>query len=659
MSADAPASHDDKTGITDGKNIYVQTYTIFAFKHSEDPIMNKMVNRKVAVSLFAAVVSPIIVSAQNLTVSAGDTNAVLDTIAQINHINWIVNVIKTCNNVLVLEEEYDKISYGNLNLNRIPDEDTLNRIDKALDTLHSLRKDEREMKRWLEDFRDSRGRKVKSYWLKATKETRDALSAQASECQFAFERGKTAGMAAVAQTVFNMAFHAVSLYLDYDNFVYELDKSVKDRWFDFDTAKLDLLHQQNKELLQDQWRFINRYHLDDKLRVSDNDIKRLLDCLKDDDHVRIYKRLMVMRERFSLFPEYWYYLSCVSMETGHFKDGIEACDAFFRVNREIFRDDPMAGIVAYNKAFMLPKTEANKQEIRKCLELAKKSNSLRGDWQLDYLVAIMYKGVLNEQAKAEEMLETAIALLEQKSRSNARYGSKAGVTLKEGLRNCRNALHELRGESLEYDGYDESDELARELSNGWNITIKRGVSGISGSGRPHRIVFELPNDTFDVESSSFKLDVEPNLDYSYLGRRIFSEDKSERSPVSGRENYTAIVFSFYENLEAFSSTQLTLLHEHPTKSFKLIFITADKILDEKTLERGEYAYCKAFKEANPIRGLISFAVKGNFTSYASHLLVLTEIEVGAKRYPQQVDLLAIKNDIKRSIRQRRGFNLDF
>ena len=87
--------------------------------------------------------------------SAANKDAVLDTIAQINHINWVVNVIKSYNNVIVLEEEYEKISPGNLYLDRIPDEETLGRITKMLDTLYSLRKDDRQMKgfRWDPDKR--------------------------------------------------------------------------------------------------------------------------------------------------------------------------------------------------------------------------------------------------------------------------------------------------------------------------------------------------------------------------------------------------------------------------------------------------------------------------------------------------------------------------
>ena len=478
-----------------------------------------------------------------------EREAILDMIAQINHINWVVCTIKSYNNILVLEEEYEKISPGNLDLSRIPNEETLKRITRMLDTLYSLRRDDRQMKRWREDFKERRRRKQKTYLLKASKQAVDALTEQAKECcsLWSWASNPAGSILNVAHTAFNMSHYSVSLYNDYDNFIYELDKSASDKQFDFDSAKLDLLHKQNKEILEDQWSFIRRYKLDDQLRVSDVDIKILLKCLKTENHEQLYIRLLPMRERFSLFPEYWYYLSCVAMETGHFKEGIEACNKFFEVNRRIFRDDPMEGTVAFNKAFMLSKTDANKQEVRKCLERAWKNNIIRGDWQLDYLVAIMYKGVFNEQAKAEMMLEHAVALIEQESRDYIRYGSNAGVTLKEGLRNCRNALHELRGEPTDTGQSDveETDELVRKLSNGWNFTIKLGSQG-AFSVVAHQIVIELPNDTFDLQSSSFKLDVEPNSDYSYLGRIIFSEDKSGRFPVSRQgSNYTAIVFPFY------------------------------------------------------------------------------------------------------------------
>lgn len=412
--------------------------------------MCNMVSWKLsAVSLFA--VLTIHLSAQDGGASGDDNEAILDTIAQINHINWVVNTIKTYKNPIVLEIESQKVSPGNLYLDRIPDRTAMERIKQILNTLHDLRMDEREMKRWREDFEERRDREQKTFLLKASKQAVDTMTKQVQECcsQWSWESNPVGSIAAVVNTAFNVVHCPVSLYNDYDNFVYAQNKAARDKQFDFDTAKLNLLHQQNIGLLEDQWNFITRYKLDDKLRVSDADIGRLIECLRDDNPSRIYTRLVPMSERFSLFPEYWYYLSCVAMETGHFKEGLGACDQFLKVNRHIFRDDPMEGIVAFNKAFMLPKTDANKEEVRRYIELASKNNVLRGDWQLDYLVAIMYKGVFGEKGKSEKLLERAIATIEQESHKRTRYGGKAGITLDEGLSKCRNALHELRGESLE------------------------------------------------------------------------------------------------------------------------------------------------------------------------------------------------------------------
>lgn len=367
--------------------------------------MRNRINLKFAVvSLFAALT--IHLHAQDVGVSDDDREAILDTIAQINHINWVVNVIKTYNNAMILEEEYEKISYGNLDLNRIPDEETLSRITKTLDTLHSLRKDEREMKHWRDKFKDDRMRKMREYDLNTAKRVWGLFR----EGIFGFMTGD---IGIVLQTAFDVGHGALSLQYDYDDFVHGLDQEVQDRIFAFDSQKLDLIHRQNKELIDDQWRLVRKYRLNDKTtRVTDTDIKELLKILKDGNAARIYTRLAPMKGRYSLFPEYWYYLSCAAMETGHFKEGREACDSFFKVNRGIFRNDPMASTVALNKALMLEKDTNNLPELRRCLEIAWTNNLNRSEWSQDFIVASLYDGALHDNVKAVKILEHAIVGLE-------------------------------------------------------------------------------------------------------------------------------------------------------------------------------------------------------------------------------------------------------
>lgn len=355
------------------------------------------------------------------TAKEQEPDAILDTIAQINHINWVVNVIKTYNNALVLEEEYEKISYGNLNLNRIPDEETRNRITNMLDALYSLRKDEREMKHWRDKFLDDRMRKMREYDLGTAKRVWGLFR----EGIFGF---MTYDIGTVLQTAFDVGHGCLSLQYDYDNFVHSFDQEMQDRVFAFDSQKMALLHKLNKEMLDDQWRLVRKHHLDDKAtRVTDTDIKALLSVLKDGNASRIYTRLVSMKSRYRLFPEYWYYLSCAAMETGHFKEGRNACDTFFKVNRGIFRDDPMAGTVALNKAMMLDKDKANLPELKRCLEIIWEANQNRSNWEQDFVVASLYDGILHDSKKAVAILEHAIAALESEMSERKRMGKDITV----------------------------------------------------------------------------------------------------------------------------------------------------------------------------------------------------------------------------------------
>lgn len=335
-----------------------------------------------------------------------EQNAILDAIAQINHINWIVNVVKTYDNAMILEEEYEKISYGNLNLNRIPDEETRCRITNMLDALDSLRKGEREMKHWRGKFLDERMRNMREYDLGTAKRVW-GLFKEGILGLMTYDAGT------VLQTAFDVGHGCLSLQYDYDNFVHGFDREMQERVFAFDSQKIALLHKLNTEMLDDQWRLVRKYHLDDKAtRVTDTDVKALLSVLKDGNASRIYTRLVSMKNRYRLFPEFWYYLSCAAMETGHFKEGRDACDTFFKVNRGIFRDDPMVGTVALNKAMMLDKSNDNLSELKHCLEITWSNNQSRCEWRQDFIVASLYDGILHDNKKAVEILEHAIVGLE-------------------------------------------------------------------------------------------------------------------------------------------------------------------------------------------------------------------------------------------------------
>lgn len=422
---------------------------------------------------------------------AGETeDAALDTIAQINHINWVVNTIKTYNNALVLEEEYDKISPGRLNLNRIPDQETMERIIKMMDRLHSLRMKERDLKKWRDDFEYRKRARIRDFYVEqSSKMAGDLAQAVASGVDFGTKVKNTA-MAATRD--------AVGGYMAYTKLIKDIEREADDHLFDLDTKKLNDLHAQNKELLQDQWNMIRKYNFDDSLRVSDNDINLLISCLKDDDHNRVYSRIEPMRDKFKLFTVYWYYLSCAALETGHYDVGLEACDTFFKVNRNLFRDDYMLGGVAMNKAVMMKHDDANRDELLRCLEIAWKNNSGYGDWRRDYVLASLYAYVLHDKKSAEKVIRHAIASLESQMNNllSKEDGALIDSVLGENLWTCRRFLEELCGDSFEYDEIRLRRLCAGELTS--------SIEKLYYLGRMHsKQLWELmKSDVLDVEMST-------------------------------------------------------------------------------------------------------------------------------------------------------------
>lgn len=357
--------------------------------------------RKKVFSLTLILASTGLFAGEASTVDRATSDAAMDTIAQINHINWVVSKIKTYNSSLVLEEEYRQISPDKLNLNRIPDQEALQRIVAMLDLLHGMMKAERELLYWKMSYEARRKRKQLEFW----KGRYVNLSTDVGPLAF---RGIVPG----ASAVYSVSKFALTSYRDYDDFVQELEAEAVRKKFEIETTKLERLHALNKELLQSQWKMIQDYGFDDSLRVSDSDIILFIEALKDSDLRRVYARIEAMREKFRIFPVYWYYLSSVALATGHLEDALQACNQFFEVNRGLFRDDPTVGAVAMNKAFLLPKDDAHRDEIRSLLALVRKRNAGIVDWRKDYFCAALYSTYLEDRESSVKVLTHAMSALE-------------------------------------------------------------------------------------------------------------------------------------------------------------------------------------------------------------------------------------------------------
>lgn len=380
--------------------------------------------------------------------SGASSEAARDTIAQINHLNWVVSKIKTYNNAIVLEEEYRQISPDKLNLNRIPDKDTLGKILEMLDLLHGMINEEREMREWKRAFEMRRKRQQVEFWRSQVGNAPSAVSGLG-----------WSSLSAGCGAVMSISRSALGTYREYSTMMEDLEDEALRQKFKMETKKLERLHELNKDILRSQWEMIQKYGFDDSLRVSDSDITLFIAALKDADHNHVYSRIEAMRDKFKIFPVYWYYLSSVALETGHPREALEACEKFFAVNRGLFRDDPTVGAVAMNKIYLMEKNDANKDEVQRLLDLVWRHNAGEMDWRKDYFCATVYGAYLKDKDAAVRVLAHAMATLEGNV-SEQLHGIFKGDEVRseaidfadgESLWMCRKLMAELSAGKVSYD----------------------------------------------------------------------------------------------------------------------------------------------------------------------------------------------------------------
>ena len=174
-----------------------------------------------------------------------NNDAVLDTIAQINHMNWVVTKINHYNNAIVLEEEYKKISPGMLNLNRIPDKETLDKIMALLDELHSMRKDERDIKYWRDHFDAECRQRQLEHWNSRIGGVMDKAGSVVSGV--ASDYATSGPVVAAAKAAKEVATTAFDEYAAYQSFANKLEAEADKKVFEFDTKKLDEYARQAKD----------------------------------------------------------------------------------------------------------------------------------------------------------------------------------------------------------------------------------------------------------------------------------------------------------------------------------------------------------------------------------------------------------------------------
>mgnify|MGYP004460977801 CR=1 FL=1 len=353
-----------------------------------------MLKKKILV-LFFAMFATLTASSESLLedVSEANREKVQSVIVLINHINWVVNHVKNTNDVRMLELEHEGISLDELNLSSIKDEKIIHQITS--------------IDKFITDRMISIGeRKMLARELQYNLD---------NAIYNAFPSPGAIVAADPWAIAINIAQSTISSYMSYKRAVANLKiKNERDNW-ELEAEDMRALNRMNEVLLRSQWELVRAYGLDDYWRVSQDQVRILLERInsksseKNPDELFRYLNHEIQRKSYQKLPAFWYYLGVYAEKQ---KEDAIALEAYTRYQKEfwqVLRFDRMAASVAMNKLLLLMKGKYNKEEIKEQLQIIEKNAPT--DWSFQYFCAGVYLDALNDKDNCERLLNQAINTL--------------------------------------------------------------------------------------------------------------------------------------------------------------------------------------------------------------------------------------------------------
>lgn len=303
-----------------------------------------------------------------------------NAVIALNYMHSSLNKIVLYNDKIVLEEEYDNI-INNINLTVIKDREIVNIIIGLMDTLTTFKLTEIEK----EEFQ-------KEYEEKLENAISEALSSVAPTGTNSLEIS------------ISFLINAGSAYMSYKENQKKAKKELnKNRW----KLKKDSISELNKirkDFLLTYWKIMKKYNMPDKWRITERQLTRFVEILKDNDIHKKYRQLLRMKDEMSVFPTYWYELSLIAHKLDKKDTELEAISRYEILDDRLLRDNNYYSLMLANKiSYYNYLTESKK--IINLLDKIYSIDPLNGERKL--FVALKYQQ-MGYSDKAEALLNENI-----------------------------------------------------------------------------------------------------------------------------------------------------------------------------------------------------------------------------------------------------------
>ena len=303
-----------------------------------------------------------------------------------NYSQYVAYKLKTYNNILALEEEYSILN-NNMNFETIRDSDSVETINRLMDSIHTERKNHKARQR-----------------LKAVVERRmnDALYNSIPNITTIVTGGATPLSAAL-----NIASTIGGIYTSYQRYKNQISEEYDEKMFELQNLTEDNLNDIYKDLNTYTFNLLKRYNISDEWRLNEQELSNIFKYLKDSDAKRAYTNLKNMSEGRYVqhFPMFWYHLARAAQNAGEEADALRYYSRFENENIEIFRYDKTAVDAYKGKIAILQKNKnANRNEIYSKLAFIEKNKTTWNDY---YFCALVY-AQFDDTKNAKRLLERNI-----------------------------------------------------------------------------------------------------------------------------------------------------------------------------------------------------------------------------------------------------------
>lgn len=308
-----------------------------------------------------------------------------------------VSQIIDYNDINILEQEYNAI-LNNLNLQEMPkDEAFLDILKHLLDTITFFRIQEGEKKFVEQDYQ---------------KKMKDAIWKAIPSPSVVFTSVEPKAMAMALATQVGIG------YMNYRRAKAEnQDEYAKAKW-KLHASALEQFNGLQRDLFTTAWRIADEYCFDDKLRLTENQIKQFNAILMDDNLIRKYERLESIQEQFEAYPPFWYQIGSAANKIAYeYKDDDQfgIVELYKKKAKEYFekfegnyipllREDQIAASCLLEHVDLLDPIK----DKEKILELLKKAEQFAGK-ELDVLqiISLDYQKI-GELSKAESIFRKLV-----------------------------------------------------------------------------------------------------------------------------------------------------------------------------------------------------------------------------------------------------------